>query len=74
MFSHIIIFGSSLPELLSGYSLCAIICGRVLKSQKPPEFHQIFTYIKQTSSQCDNGAFPTLACFGVRDIPAGSIL
>jgi hypothetical protein len=30
MFSHIIIFGSSLPELLGGHSLCAIICGRVL--------------------------------------------
>jgi hypothetical protein len=32
MFSHIIIFGSSLPELLGGHSLCAIICGRVLMS------------------------------------------
>jgi curved DNA-binding protein len=30
MFSYIIIFGSSLPELLGGHSLCAIICGRVL--------------------------------------------
>jgi hypothetical protein len=30
MFSHIIIFGSSLPELLGGHSLCVIICGRVL--------------------------------------------
>jgi hypothetical protein len=30
MFSHIIIFGSSLPELLGGHSLCTIICGRVL--------------------------------------------
>jgi hypothetical protein len=29
MFSRIIIFGSSLPELLGGHSLCAIICGRV---------------------------------------------
>jgi hypothetical protein len=30
MFSHIIIFGSSLPEALGGHSLCAIICERVL--------------------------------------------
>jgi hypothetical protein len=30
MFSHIITFGSSLPELLGGHSLCAIICERVL--------------------------------------------
>ena len=33
MFSHIIIFGSSLPELWGGHSLCAIICGRVLMSK-----------------------------------------
>jgi hypothetical protein len=30
MFSHIIIFGSSLPEARGGHSLCTIICGRVL--------------------------------------------
>ena len=30
MFSHIIIFGSSLPEALGGQSLYAIICERVL--------------------------------------------
>ncbi len=35
MFSHIIIFGSSLPELLGGHSLCAIICGRVLMMTVP---------------------------------------
>jgi hypothetical protein len=30
MFSHIITFGSSLPEARGGHSLCAIICERVL--------------------------------------------
>jgi hypothetical protein len=35
MFSHIITFGSSLPEARGGHSLCAIICERVLTSDGP---------------------------------------
>jgi hypothetical protein len=34
MFSHIIIFGSSLPEALGGQSLYAIICERVLNASQ----------------------------------------
>jgi hypothetical protein len=34
MFSHIITFGSSLPEARGGHSLCAIICERVLIPEK----------------------------------------
>ena len=40
MFSHIIIFGSSLPELLGGHSLCAIICDRVLITSQPDQARQ----------------------------------
>jgi hypothetical protein len=44
MFSHIITFGSSLPEALGGHSLCAIICERVLRRatcylQSIPQVH-----------------------------------
>ena len=35
MFSHIIIFGSSLPELLGGHSLCAKTYKRLLNAGRP---------------------------------------